>query len=230
MFPRLSIIPETREEQTMSAPEATISTALSRPTRAERLLKWSALGAPVALGVVLILLGAVLLCGGVWLVARGGSGYYPVAGALVIATGYLLVRRHAAALYVYAFMLAATTIWSLVEVRFDWWQLVPRLDVWVVVGLLLLLPWVRSKLAGLSNAATFVLGGATALPVVVLGASLATNYNDLRAEVPERAPVGGADVDAAGPAISPTDWVAYGRSGFGDRFAPARQITPANVQ
>ena len=36
--------------------------------------------------------------------------------------------------------------------------------------------------------------------------------------------------DAAGPKISPHDWTAYGRSGYGDRFAPAKQITPANVQ
>src|SRR5262252_1464392 len=80
---------------------------------------------PLAIGAVLALLGALLACGGIWLVARGGSWYYPIAGVAVVASGYLFARRHPAALYVYAAMLAATTIWSIVEVRFDWWQLVP---------------------------------------------------------------------------------------------------------
>ena len=28
------------------------------------------------------------------------------------------------------------------------------------------------------------------------------------------------------PGVSPNDWSAYGRSGYGDRYAPAAQITP----
>jgi len=183
---------------------------------------------PVWIGAVLVLLGAFLSCGGIWLIARGGSWYYLVAGVVVIAVGYLLARRRAVALYVYALMLAATTIWSLVEVRFDWWRLVPRLDVWVVVALVLLLPWVRRRLVAPSSAATIALGTATAFSVIVLGISLAKDYDDRPGEVPERSqPLA---VDAAGPKISPNDWIAYGRSGFGDRFAPATDITPANVQ
>jgi len=183
---------------------------------------------PVWIGAVLVLLGAFLSCGGIWLVARGGSWYYLVAGVLVIATGYLLARRRAVALYVYALMLAATTIWSIVEVRFDWWRLVPRLDVWVVVALVLLLPWMRKRLVASSSAPTIALGAATVFSVIVLGISLAKDYDDRPGEVPERSqPLA---VDAAGPKISPNDWIAYGRSGFGDRFAPATEITPANVQ
>src|SRR5262249_28650575 len=142
--------------------------------------------------------------------------------------GYLLLRRQAAALYVYGFMLTVTTVWAIVEVGFDWWQLVPRLDVWVVIGLALLLPWIRSRLVAPTKTATLALTISTAFAVVVLGASLFTNYNDRAGEVPERSQSVAAD--AAGPAISPNDWVAYGRSGLGNRFAPADQITPANVQ
>jgi len=183
---------------------------------------------PVWIGAVLVLFGAFLLCGGIWLIARGGSWYYLVAGVLVIAAGYLLALRRAAALYVYALMLAATTIWSIVEVRFDWWRLVPRLDVWVVVALVLLLPWVRKRLGASSSAATIALGAATAFSVIVLGISLVMDYDDQPGEVPERSQA--LAVDAAGPKISPNDWIAYGRSGFGDRFAPATEITPANVE
>jgi quinoprotein glucose dehydrogenase len=215
----------------MTVPQTTMTKALARATRSdrvERTLKSALARTPVALGIILALLGSILLCGGAWLVARGGSWYYPVAGALVIATGYLLVRRQAAALYVYAFMLAATTIWSIAEVRLDWWQLVPRLDVWVVIALVLLLPWVRNRLVAPSRATTLALATSTALPIVVLGISLALDYHDRPGQIAERsAPVA---TDAAGPNLSPNDWIAYGHSGFGDRFAPAKQITPANVQ
>src|SRR5262249_25778254 len=112
--------------------------------------------------------------------------YYPIAGIVVIASGYLLARRHPAALYVYAAMLAATPTWSIAEVRFDWWQLVPRLDVWVVAALVLLLPWVRSKLDAPPRAATLALGLSTVLSILVLGFALATDYHDRPGEVAER--------------------------------------------
>jgi quinoprotein glucose dehydrogenase len=216
----------------MTVPQTTIETAI-RATRSERaaarsLTKSTGAWLLLAFGIVLAVLGAGLLFGGAWLLARGGSPYYAVAGAAVIATGYLLARRRTAALYVYASMLAVTTIWSIAEVGFDWWQLVPRLDVWVVVAIALLLPWVRNKLVAPSKTATVALSASTALAVVVLGISLATDYHDRPGQIAESSvPVA---ADAAGPKISPHDWTAYGRSGYGDRFAPAKQITPANVQ
>src|SRR4029453_18260124 len=133
----------------MTVPQTTIETAI-RATRAHRAQSRSLTKSPgvlpVVIGIVLASLGVVLLGGGAWLIVRGGSGYYAIAAAAVIATGHLLVRRRAAALYVFASMLALTAIWSIAEVGFDWWQLVPRLDVWVVIALGLLLPWVRNKL------------------------------------------------------------------------------------
>src|SRR5262245_58056681 len=174
---------------------------------------------PRAIGAILALLGALLACGGIWLVARGGSWYYPIAGVLVVATGYLFARRHPAALYVYAAMLAATTIWSVAEVRFDWWQLVARLDVWVGVALVLLAPWVRNQLVAPPRMATLALVLSTALSVLALGVALAMDYHDRPGVVAERSqPVA---ADAAGPKISPNDWVAYGGANSGNRFAAA---------
>ena len=165
----------------MTVPQTTIESAIraTRSARAgSRSLTKSHGALPIALGIVLAVLGAGLLFGGAWLFARGGSSYYAIAGAAVIATGYLLVRRRAAALYVHASMLAATTIWSMAEVGLDWWQLVPRLDVWVVVALGLLLPWVRNRLVTSSSRPTLALAAATALSIVVLGVSLANDYHD----------------------------------------------------
>src|SRR5262249_17819192 len=100
----------------------------------ERTTKSAASRLPLTIGAVLVLLGGWLAWGGIWFAARGGSWYYPIAGVAVTASGYLLARRHPAALSLYAVMLAATTIWSIAEVRFGWWPLVPRLDVWVAVA------------------------------------------------------------------------------------------------
>src|SRR5262245_28017101 len=107
----------------MTVPQATMTKELARATRSDRAepaLRWALARAPVALGIILAIVGVMLLFGGIWLVTLGGSWYYCVAGVLVFATGDLLARRRATALYVYAFMLAATTVWSIAEVRFDW--------------------------------------------------------------------------------------------------------------
>src|SRR5262245_57363679 len=108
----------TRKGPTMNVPQTTIDNDLIRATRPDHadsrsLTKLPGERLPLAIGIVLALLGGIVLCGGVWLVARGGSSYYAIAGAAVIATGYLIVRRRAAALYVYASMLGVTTIWSI---------------------------------------------------------------------------------------------------------------------
>ena len=39
--------------------------------------------------------------------------------------------------------LFASTVWALMEVGLDWWQLVPRLALWFAIGIVLLLPWFR---------------------------------------------------------------------------------------
>ena len=43
---------------------------------------------------VLALLGVALLAGGIWLAALGGSFFYILLGAAIIASAYLLFRRH----------------------------------------------------------------------------------------------------------------------------------------
>ncbi len=53
---------------------------------------------------------------------------------LGIGGGWLL-WRHAAALWLYALLCLATLRWSVWEAGLDWWQLAPRLDLFVVRGL-----------------------------------------------------------------------------------------------
>src|SRR5262245_41125651 len=93
-------------------------------------------------GWLLVLLGASLAAGGVWLAAIGGSWAYIVLGAGLVITGVLLSRRRAAALGVYAAVLVATLAWALWEVGLDRWALVPRGALLALLGLWLLTPWI----------------------------------------------------------------------------------------
>lgn len=69
--------------------------------------------------------------------------------------------------------------------------------------------------------------GALLLCAAVGIASLFTDYDDRPGSVPtERTAVAAAPA-ASGPQYD--DWIACGRSGCGERHAPAAQITPANV-
>ena len=53
-----------------------------------------------------------LLAGGIWLVALGGSWYYPIAGLVMIGVTVLLLRGKRSALWLYAALLLATMIWG----------------------------------------------------------------------------------------------------------------------
>src|SRR5450830_577775 len=178
-----------------------------------------------------IVLGLLLLGGGAWLLSLGGSLYYVLAGIGLIAAGVLVFRRRRAVLGLMALLLFATLAWSLVEVRFDWWQLLPRLDIWVACAAWLLLPAVGRRLGEGSSAGKSAGRSALALALVLTlgvgGIALFQDYHDMPGTVAAANLAAPAAQDSAG--VAPGDWSAYGRSGYGDRFAPATQITPANA-
>ena len=190
---------------------------------------------PVVLGVLTALAGAVLAGAGAWLVALGGSWYYLPAGLVLLAVGVLLVRRRPAALGLMAALVAATLAWSLWEVGLDWWPLAARGDVLFVLGALMLTPWARRGLAGHGAAPSVpsarrgggaALGVALALFAAVGVASWFVDQHQIAGTLPS------ADTAATAPAtdgVPPGEWHAYGRTGFGQRYSPLAQITPANV-
>ena len=182
---------------------------------------------PRLLGVLFLLMGLALLAGGIKLATVGGSLYYLIAGIGFLITGLLLLACRRSALSVYALVLFLSTLWSLWEVGLDWWQLVPRLALWFVLGIVMLLPWFRKPLtlgqpyalgnAGLSVAV--VLAGLTAL------ASQFTNPNTITGQLDRES----AGTASTAPAMDDGDWASYGRTEFGDRYSPLKQITPDNV-
>ncbi|MDU9395347.1 glucose/quinate/shikimate family membrane-bound PQQ-dependent dehydrogenase [Pseudomonas sp. zfem003] len=181
---------------------------------------------PRILGVALLAMAIALVVGGGQLIGLGGSWYYLLAGLGVGASALLLLTHRGQALLVFAAVLAGSTVWAWWEVHLDWWQLVPRLALWFVVGLVLWLPWVRNSLA---DAGRLPANALLVALVLAGGTALAAQFTE-----PHRFP---GMIDRAAPASAPTtppaqpagDWQAYGRSNAGDRYSPLDQITPENV-
>src|SRR5579871_245816 len=67
--------------------------------------------------IVMALMGVMLLAGGIWLAALGGSPYYAIAAIALMISAWLLATRRAEALWLYAALLLGTMIWSIWEVR-----------------------------------------------------------------------------------------------------------------
>ncbi|KTC39356.1 glucose dehydrogenase [Pseudomonas sp. ABAC61] len=182
---------------------------------------------PSLLGILLLLMGLALLAGGIKLSMLGGSLYYVLAGIGLALTGLLLLAGKRAALGLYALVLFASSIWSLWEVGLDWWQLVPRLSLWFALGVVLLLPWFRRPLLRDGPAPM----GTAALSVAVVlagGAAIGSQFTN-PGEISGDLGRDSADMTSTAPAMPEGDWQAYGRSEFGDRYSPLKQITPANI-
>ncbi|WDY56812.1 glucose/quinate/shikimate family membrane-bound PQQ-dependent dehydrogenase [Pseudomonas sp. PSKL.D1] len=182
---------------------------------------------PSLLGVVLLLMGLALVAGGIKLATLGGSLYYLIAGVGIALTGILLMLGKPAALWLYALVLFASTVWSLVEVGLDWWRLVPRLALWFVLGIVMLLPWFRRPLHGSSTAGKST--GALGFAVVVAGlAALASQFVEHR-EINGTLDRASTDMANTAPAQPDGDWQSYGRTAYGDKYSPLKEITPDNV-
>ena len=180
-------------------------------------------------GVIYAVLGLALAAGGVYLATVGGSLYYIIAGLGLAITGFLVFKGRRAAFGLLAVLLLGSVIWSLVEVRFDWWQLLPRLDLWFVLAVWLLLPFVSRRFAAAPGAdpGRSALLASAALTILIGIVALFQDYHSIHGEVPAANMAATAPYDAAG--VAHNDWAAYGRTGYGDRYAPAAQITPANA-
>ncbi len=172
-----------------------------------------------------VLTGLYLFIGGIWLVAIGGSWYYPIAGVVMLITAWLLWQRKALALWLYAALLLCTVAWSVWEVGFDFWALTPRLDVLFFFGVWLLLPFVYRHLILPTAGAAPALGAVLAITVVALAWAVFNDPQEINGTLTADAttPV------SASATIPDADWPAYGRNQEGQRYSPLKQINDKNV-
>ena len=183
---------------------------------------------PLVMAIIVGFLGLWLAGFGVYLAALGGSLYYLLAGIGLIAAAVLLYRRRGIALVVYAVVLAATLIWALAEVGFDFWQLSPRGNLLVPIAVVLLLPWLTRSLAPATSALRgpgIALSIALAASIVVLVVALFQDPHDR----PGTLANAGRAIAPVDYAAGPGDWPAYAGTWAGLKWSPLSQITPANA-
>ncbi|MGA2563674.1 MAG: membrane-bound PQQ-dependent dehydrogenase, glucose/quinate/shikimate family, partial [Steroidobacteraceae bacterium] len=187
----------------------------------------------IIMSLVLLLLGIVFIAGGVWLAALGGSLYYMIAGIAIALSGWLLLRRRASGLLLYALTLLGTLGWAVWEVGFDWWPQTARESLLIVIGILLLLPPMVRSLhnGGEAHARRDLSSRALLLALLICGA--VAGYSIYRAPHDMRGSFGDARM-AANKSYKTDDvpdgeWQAYGRTTYGQRYSPLNQINPENV-
>lgn len=162
--------------------------------------------------------GLAMLVGGVQLVAAGGSFYYIIAGAALAVSAYGLARSRSWCLPLYGTLLGATLIWALGEAGLDGWALVPRLVAPAVLGVILLLPPLRSRAEPSSSA--WLTAPLAAIVIVFIAAG--TLGREPYPEFAGAEPVKLADEQGG-------EWLHWGRSISGERFSPLADVDTANV-
>ncbi len=174
---------------------------------------------------VLVLMAVALGAGGAWLAALGGSWYY-VLSAIVLAAVAVAYRRGAAlGLWLYAVWMIATLGWSLWEAGPDFWALAPRVDVWFLLGLWLILPWASRSVAR-SGPPRALIGAAMVATLGLLGYAFLNDPQEVNGTIARSQPPAAQAV--AG--VAPEDWPAYGRTEAGVRYSPLAQINESNVK
>jgi quinate dehydrogenase (quinone) len=180
---------------------------------------------PRVFALLLALLAAGYVYGGVQLIAVGGSWYYALAGVALGASAILLWKRKARGAHLYGALLLATFIWALFEAGTDLWALMPRVLVLSVLGLWLLTPFVRRSLH-YPNAAPPLFASIKAKTIAASGAIAvaAVVMLGMRTPIEELPPrLAGASHPA------PTDWQHYGATARGTRYGGGDEITPQNA-
>lgn len=180
----------------------------------------------VLLGILVALFGLALLVGGVRLAQLGGSWYFLLMGLASALAGALLLARRPAGALLYGAAFVATLAWALVDAGWNFWPLVSRLVMPAVLALLVALAWPVLRRSRGAHAGRGAYGVAAVLLVVLLATAVS-------AFQPRPVVSAAGDVPPVVPVAKGSeqrDWMHWGNTTAGTRFAALDQITPDNVQ
>jgi quinoprotein glucose dehydrogenase len=182
---------------------------------------------PKFLALLLGLCSVAFLFGGFRLASLGGSIYYIIAGGFMLVSAVALWRLSRWGLYTFGLLMVITTVWAAWEAGLDAWALLPRLGLFAILWILLLLPISRRSLSGgpllASSMKLVAIGAGVIFPVAIIVASLVmADGGD-----------GAADDKPAGHALaSPgaaSDWAVVGATSAGVRYSALNAVNPQNV-
>ncbi|WP_025733307.1 membrane-bound PQQ-dependent dehydrogenase, glucose/quinate/shikimate family [Carnimonas nigrificans] len=181
------------------------------------------------IGVVEALMGIGLAAGGAYLVSQGDTWAYLLLGVLLALAGIGVICRKGWALWVALITLVVSVIWAFSEVGNHFWQIFPRINIFLGVALVtaLVSPWLR-KGDGSSVLDCKVAGGLSVILAAIFGINL---YQVFQPHAEIAASGGPAKVldENAGKA-SGNDWPAWGRTVGGDKYAQFEQINRDTVK
>ncbi|PZQ51531.1 MAG: membrane-bound PQQ-dependent dehydrogenase, glucose/quinate/shikimate family [Rhodovulum sulfidophilum] len=178
------------------------------------------------LGLVLVAAGLFFLVGGARLAWQGGSWYFLIAGAAILASGVLVALREPSGGRLFILTFLATIPWALWEVGLTYWPLVSRLFAMGIGALVvvLTLPILR-RAAGQRPlwGPTLVAAAVFAVGIVATGVTAFSPRGVIAPTEILAAPT------ASDPAAPVPDWAAWGANNAGTRFSALGDITPENV-
>jgi len=185
-----------------------------------------------------MLISATLILGGIYLISVGGSGYYLFSGLSLMMSAIFLWRLWVEGVILYLLTLVATVAWSVWEIGYDEWALIPRIYFLAVISVIFLfrpvmqaLKW-RWNRVRLSGTAIYAVVTAFLVTGVLLRwlAPPAVPIDPLYQGGIEQKDVSGATLKlVSGAALSNGDWREYGGDSGGTHFSPLQQLTPNNV-
>ncbi|MDG6093551.1 membrane-bound PQQ-dependent dehydrogenase, glucose/quinate/shikimate family [Acetobacter sp. AN02] len=173
---------------------------------------------------IFALCGLYLAAGGAWLLICHDTPFYFLSGMALLAIAFLVVRASALAYLICTILLLTSLAWALFETGLDFWSFLPRTDMFMLLSLWLVLPFVARPL-GAGRGMQTALGGSIGIAVVLLAVTFMQDPEDIAGNLPTDK-IAAAQLPDDQP---PGDWRAYGRTQAGDRFSPLTQITSDNV-
>jgi quinoprotein glucose dehydrogenase len=182
---------------------------------------------PRVFPVLLTFFGLILLLGGVNLLLLGGSSWYAIAGATLIASATLLWIGNRWGAWLYGLLLMSSSGWALWEVGLNGWALLPRLGALAVLGVWLLTPFVQR---GLDSGPPPLLRPFRSSAAVWVWLSVALAGFALTAiALTQSRPVADVHITDAPSTPARGDWVNYGNDSAGTRYSELTLIKPSNV-
>lgn len=203
----------------------------------------------IIFAVVLALLGVAIFMLGAWLIMLGGSWYYVVAGAGLIASGVLMLTPSANGVWLYLLILLFTWVWAFWEAGLDGWALMPRVLAPTLLGIIALIclpfllreerrgqPERGARSSGFRQTAASLLLIFGAASLVAIGAyetrarAQSADAGSANGTVRQTALASGAPAPGAQSLAAGKDWPAYGGGNNALRYSTLGEINRDNVK
>lgn len=180
---------------------------------------------PRKFSILLCIIAAPMVLGGLQLIFLGGTFYYLLAGLALVASAICLWRGAPLGSLIYGGLLIVTLVWALMESGTHLWALATRILPLAVLGLYLLTPSVRRSLY-LGTAPPLL--QSTASRGVIAVVSVVAIYVVLNGVGYEVNPL--TERSGISTVNTRSDWPSYGNDDGGSRYSPLAEISRDNVQ